>query len=39
MVWGPEMVDKAILHTERVVDRKKPYLYFYSALHIYNQQP
>lgn len=22
LVWGPEIVDKAILHTERVVDRK-----------------
>lgn len=22
LVWGPEMVDKAILHSERVVDRK-----------------
>lgn len=22
LVWSPEVVDKAILHTERVVDRK-----------------
>lgn len=22
LVWGPEMVDKAILNAERVVDRK-----------------
>lgn len=22
LVWGPEMVDKAMLHAERVVDRK-----------------
>lgn len=22
LVWGPEMVDKAILHAERVVDRQ-----------------
>ena len=26
LVWGPEMVDKAILHAERVVDRKYPIL-------------
>ena len=26
LVWGPEIVDKAILHAERVVDRKsRPY--------------
>jgi tRNA-dihydrouridine synthase 2 len=24
LVWGPEMVDKAILHAERVVDRESP---------------
>lgn len=22
LVWGPEVVDKAVLHAERVVDRK-----------------
>jgi tRNA-dihydrouridine synthase 2 len=22
LVWGPEMVDKAMLHAERVVDRE-----------------
>jgi hypothetical protein len=24
LVWGPEMVDKAILHAERIVDRMSP---------------
>lgn len=28
LVWGPETVDKAVLHTERVVDRE-----LYSVLH------
>jgi len=35
LVWGPEMVDKAILNAERVADRE---LAFY-LLAIYSDQP
>lgn len=42
MVWGPEMVDKAILHTERAVDRMMPCLSFnlqpLTHTYTYNQQ-
>ena len=32
LVWGPEIVDKAILHAERVVDRT-------SRLYLPSQRP
>ena len=35
MVWGPEMVDKAILHTERAVDRMMPFQFTAPHTYIY----
>jgi len=36
LVWGPEMVDKAILHAEREVDRKyHPLVIFCRSTHLF----
>jgi hypothetical protein len=35
LVWGPETVDKAILHMERIVDRKSAL--FYPIKYTFNR--
>jgi hypothetical protein len=38
LVWGPEVVDKAILHAERVVDRESATSCFRKCMFIQNME-